>query len=67
MTWSSRQRQEAKVFDAANEMGKLYIEDPPLIQAANVRIKIARVAVALAARTFSTDASREGGGGPATC
>jgi hypothetical protein len=50
---------EAKVFDAANEMGKLYIEDPPLIQAANVRIKIARVAVALAARTFSTDASHE--------
>lgn len=44
------------VFDAANDMGSRYIEDPPLIQAANVREKIARVAVALAARTFSTDA-----------
>jgi len=50
---------ERKVFDLANEMGKLYIEDPPLIQAANVRIKIARVAAAMAARTFSTDASYE--------
>lgn len=50
---------ERKVFDAANEMGKLYIEDPPLVQAANIRIKIARVAVALAARTFSTDAKHE--------
>lgn len=47
------------VFSAANEMGKLYTEDPPLIQAANVRIKIARVATALAARTHSTDSSGE--------
>jgi hypothetical protein len=46
---------EQRIFSLANEMGKLYIEDPPLIQAANVRIKIARVAAALAARTFSTD------------
>jgi hypothetical protein len=50
---------EEKVFDLANEMGKLYIEDPPLIQAANVRIKIARVAVAIAARTFSTDQTKQ--------
>lgn len=46
---------EDKVFDHANDLGKQYIEDPPLIQAANVRIKIARLAVALAARTHSTD------------
>jgi hypothetical protein len=46
---------EDEVYKAANEMGKRYIEEPPLIQAANVRIKIARVAVALAARLFSTD------------
>ena len=45
---------EDKVFKLAIEMGKRYIEDPPLVQAANVRIKIARVAAALAARTFST-------------
>lgn len=36
------------------DMGERYIEDPPLVQAANVRFKIARVAVAIAARTFST-------------
>jgi hypothetical protein len=48
-------RAERRVFDVANEVGKLYIEDPPLIQAANIRIKIARVAAAIAARTFSTD------------
>jgi hypothetical protein len=52
-------RTEAKIFDLANEMGKLYIEDPPLVQAANIRVKITRVAAALAARTFSTDASYE--------
>jgi hypothetical protein len=50
---------EEAVFNEANEMGKLYIEDPPLIQAANIRIKIARVAAALAARIYSTDSSGE--------
>lgn len=45
---------EDRVFKLAIEMGQRYIEDPPLVQAANVRIKIARVAAALAARTFST-------------
>jgi hypothetical protein len=50
---------EEKVFDLANELGKLYIEDPPLVQAANIRIKIARTAVAIAGRLFSTDDSHE--------
>ena len=50
---------EEHVFDAANRMGKRYVEDPPLIQAANVREKIARVAVAIAARLFSTDETHE--------
>jgi hypothetical protein len=45
---------EDKVFQFANEMGREYVESPPLVQAANVRIKIARVAAALAARTCST-------------
>jgi 5S rRNA maturation endonuclease (ribonuclease M5) len=45
---------EHAVLEAAVEMGKRYTEVPPLVQAANARIKIARVAVALAARTFST-------------
>lgn len=47
------------IFQAATDMGDRYIEDPPLIQTANVREKVARVAVALAARTFSTDSSGE--------
>lgn len=48
---------EDLVYKAAVKLGARYREDPPLIQAANVRMKIARVAVALAARTFSTDSS----------
>jgi hypothetical protein len=49
----------AYVFEAANRLGSMYVEDPPLIQASNVREKIARVAVAFAMRTFSTDDSGE--------
>jgi hypothetical protein len=47
------------VYKLANDMGKRYVEDPPLVQAANVREKIARFAVAIAARLFSTDRSYE--------
>lgn len=50
---------EDAVYKEAMKMGERYVEDPPIVQAANARIKIARVAVALAARTFSTDASHE--------
>lgn len=50
---------ERIIYKSAQEMGKRYVDDPPLIQAANVRIKIARVAVALAARLFSTDAEAQ--------
>jgi hypothetical protein len=46
---------EDEVYKKANEMGRRYVESPPLVQAANVRIKIARCAAALAARTYSTD------------
>lgn len=49
----------AYIFEAANRLGSMYVEDPPLIQASNVREKIARVAVAFAMRTFSTDDSGE--------
>lgn len=48
---------EQTILDAANDMGGRYVEDPPLIQAANIRLKIARTAVSLAARLFSTDDS----------
>jgi hypothetical protein len=40
-------------------MGEEYVPDPPLVQMQNVRVKIARVAVAVAARTFSTDETSE--------
>jgi len=50
---------ETAVLDAAVALGNSYREDPPLIQAANVRLKIARIAVALAARTVSTDKNFE--------
>ena len=50
---------EDKVYDLAKKVGERYVEDPPLLQSANARIKIARLAVAIAARTFSTDDSFE--------
>lgn len=50
---------ESAILERAIELGREYVEDPPLIQGANVRIKLARIAVALAARTFSTDESYE--------
>ena len=50
---------EKAALDLANRIGKRYIEDPPLIQAADIREKIARVSTALAARLFSTDKSFE--------
>lgn len=48
----------AATYRAAMHLGQTYIENPPLIQRANARMKIARIATALAIRTFSTD---EGG------
>lgn len=50
---------EDEVLRQSIDMGKRYIEEPPLVQVANVREKIARLAVALAVRTFSTDRSGE--------
>lgn len=45
---------EREVLNKALELGRKYVEHPPLVQAANVREKIARMAVALAARTYSS-------------
>lgn len=50
---------EEQVIRAAADLGARYVADPPLIQAENVRIKVARLAVAFAARTFSTNAKGE--------
>lgn len=46
------------VYEAAKRMGREYIADPPLVEGQNIRTKIARLAVAIAARTFSTDRTR---------
>lgn len=43
------------VLHEARRLGGLYEPSPPLIQSTDVRKKIARIAVAIAARTFSTD------------
>lgn len=50
---------EETVYRLAKEMGRRYVEEPPLVQSANIRIKIARVAIALAARLFSCDRTRK--------
>lgn len=50
---------EQSILTAAEEVGARYVADPPLIQVENVRVKIARLAVAIAIRTFSTDESGE--------
>lgn len=42
-------------MEAAEVMGQKYNQDPPLVQAANVRIKLARIATAIAMRLFSCD------------
>jgi hypothetical protein len=43
----------------AEKMGKVYVPDPPLVQAENARMKLARLAVAVAARLFSHDGTGE--------
>jgi hypothetical protein len=60
--WSRRADQvkwgknaEEAVFAAAEDIGSRYVPDPPLVQIENIRMKVARIAVALAARTFSSD------------
>lgn len=45
---------EDYIFQRATEIGGRYVADPPLIQGENVRIKVARLACAIAARVFSS-------------
>lgn len=45
-----------KGLDIAVDLGHIYHNDPPLIENANVVLKLARVATAMAMRTFSCDA-----------
>lgn len=50
---------EEYVLKVAEEFGSEYVPDPPLVQAENVRVKLARISCAIAARTFSTDGTGE--------
>jgi len=50
---------EKFVLERAQEVGQRYISDPPFVQVENVRLKIARVAVAVAGRLFSCDSTGE--------
>jgi hypothetical protein len=50
---------EETILKIAEELGKSYIPEPPLIQAENVRVKLARIAVAMAARVFSATSDGE--------
>jgi hypothetical protein len=49
---------EAYIVEAAEAFGARYVADPPLVQQQNVREKLARLAVAVALRTFSTEDGR---------
>ena len=46
---------EACILEAANEMSDRYSDCIPLIEGMSLRLKIARIAVAMAIRLFSTD------------
>ena len=46
---------EDAIMIAAEALGDRYVPDPPLVQVENIRMKLARIAVAIAARTFSTN------------
>jgi len=46
---------EDLVISEAEAMGARYVSTPPLVQVENIRLKLARVAAAIAARTFSTN------------
>jgi len=48
-----------KALETSKLLGTLYSAEIPLIQIENVRIKIAKIAVAIAARCFSTNKSGE--------
>lgn len=50
---------EDYVLRVARGMGERYVPEPPLIQVENARVKLARIAVAVAARVFSCDKAGE--------
>jgi hypothetical protein len=46
---------QAYLMRCARKLGEMYSSDFPLVQAENIRMKLGRLAAAVAARTFSTD------------
>lgn len=50
---------EGYLLKRASEVGSAYTSDFPLVQKENIRTKLARMAAAFAARTFSTDQAGE--------
>ena len=63
-TWSRKpeqvhftQKATRLILKLAIEMGKRYSSTVPLVQAENMRIKLAKISAAIAARVFSTDES----------
>lgn len=48
-----------RIIKLAIELGHAYSSIIPLVQAENIRLKIAKISAAIAARTFSTDESHE--------
>jgi hypothetical protein len=52
-------RAERLTLRLAEMIGQRYVPDPPLLQAENARMKLARMSVAIAARLFSTDETGE--------
>jgi hypothetical protein len=46
---------EHDVLEGAKWLAFEYVSDPPLIQSENIHVKLARMSVAIAASTFSTD------------
>jgi hypothetical protein len=54
-----RKRAVNEVLKESIAFGKRYSSEIPLVQGENIRVKIAKIAAAVAARTFSTDKSGE--------
>jgi len=50
---------ERRVLKASTEMGRKYSSSIPLVEAADQRLKIARLSAALAVRTYSTDSGAD--------
>lgn len=50
-----RRGAEEAIIAASEDLGSRYVAEPPLVQIENIRMKLARISVAIAARTFSSN------------